>query len=166
MESRGHGNSESPNVLADGTGAARTDSSRTEPTFDADIQGQTPRDPHPARLGHLRVAGGRRDPRVRGAWLDAGPCRPACPRARLSHRASGCARRRLFGRGRCRGSRRPGFGRRHVPGVPARLSAAARSGGCLRSECSSLESPSGRSDTGSGPWRSSIRGGRAWRSRS
>jgi hypothetical protein len=41
-----------------------------------------PGDPHASRMGDLRAAGGRRHPRMRRARLDAGPRRPARPRAR------------------------------------------------------------------------------------
>ena len=77
-------------------------------------------DPHAARLGDPRAAGGRRHPRMRGARLGEGPGRSARARARL--RSSPVrTRRRAFGGGRRGGSPQgPGFDRRHVPGMSGR----------------------------------------------
>jgi putative SOS response-associated peptidase YedK len=65
----------------------------------ADVHGfltcETSRDPDAAGLGHLRAQRGRRNPRVRDAWLDAGSCRSARPRARARHRAPQSAARCL-----------------------------------------------------------------------
>src|ERR1700761_1802801 len=45
-------------------------------------------DPFVAWLGDLGAARGRRDSRMRYAWLDAGPCRPPVQRASFPDRAS------------------------------------------------------------------------------
>src|ERR1700722_4183150 len=62
--------------------------------LDADDQRAKAGDPQPARLGDLRAAGSRRHPRVRRAQLDAGPGRPARPRARFRGSRTESARRR------------------------------------------------------------------------
>src|SRR6266568_6741122 len=124
---------------------------RSDP--DANDEGTAGPDPDGTRLGDPHPSGSRRHTRVRGARLDAGPRLSACPQARLGHRASGSADRRVSGGGCRRDPRRPGLDRRHLPGLPAGLStgrAIGHTSVVFRLECSSLESPSGRSDTGSG----------------
>src|SRR5258705_7797165 len=58
-----------------------------------DNEGAAARVPDDRRMGAVDSARGRRHPRMRGAWLDEGPQRFPCPRARPSHRPAGSAAR-------------------------------------------------------------------------
>ena len=57
--------------------------------LDAGDEGKTKGGPDAARLGHLGAAGGRRHPRMRGAWLGAGLRRSASAGARVGYRKAG-----------------------------------------------------------------------------
>src|SRR5438128_1586609 len=119
-KSRNHGKSESLACVSSGNGMGRNDSSRVGAISDADVQATAASNPDAARLGDLGAAGSRRHPWVRGARLDARPCRSARAGARLGDAQAGPAFWLIIVASRRRDRGCAGFDRRYLPGLSAR----------------------------------------------